>query len=183
MQTLAWGVIGLFMLGMVIFPWMFIVAIPLLLVTAFVLSPVAYFGWLGYQSLKVKKVFRVLVADDDEISIAPLYSALSRRPVEVFFVENGKDILKALKKHKFDMLFLDIMMPGLRGDSVLRVGERILESKRDKKIPVVFYTGNHDKVKGLMDEQFSLFNVRGIWAKTMSSSSLDKSLDQVFSVA
>ena len=46
-----------------------------------------------------------------------------------------------MKKRDFDMILLDIMMPGIDGFEVSRVHR---ESKRAKRIPVVFITSRDD---------------------------------------
>lgn len=171
------GLLVLFVLVLIATPWVVILALPLLLIASLVLSPVAFVLWNIYLSVRTTKPWRVLVADDDKISIAPLLSALTRRSVEVLFVQSGQDVLNALKKQDFDLMFLDMMMPGLNGESVLRIGEEMLDAKH--MTPVIFYTGHQESVQGLLNEKFNVFKVNGVWGKNMTFATLDQRLDQV----
>lgn len=175
------GTLVLLMSVLVAIPWMVIVAIPFILVGGLAISPGVYIVWSVFKKLQSPKSLRVLVADDDKVSTAPLLAALAHRRVEVLFVENGFEALGALKEQKFDMLFLDMMMPGLSGAGVLREGEHTLSSRQTT--PVIFYTGHQENTTDVLSEKFNLFKVNGVWGKNLSVPALDRRLEQVFAVA
>jgi two-component system response regulator ResD len=89
---------------------------------------------------------RVLVADDDE-SIAELVRLyLAKQGYEVELAHTGSQVLARLKDASFDLLVLDIMMPGASGLQVLR------ELRQYSDLPVIFLTARSmdiDKIAGL----------------------------------
>jgi len=89
---------------------------------------------------------RVLVADDDE-SIAELVRLyLSRQGYDVELAGTGTQVMARLKDAAFDLLLLDIMMPGASGLQVLR------ELRAYSELPVIFLTARSmdiDKIAGL----------------------------------
>ncbi|WP_338462540.1 response regulator [Synechococcus elongatus IITB7] len=63
---------------------------------------------------------RLLVADDNEINRDVLQRRLSRLGHDVICVASGQEALTLLAQEPFDLLFLDVMMPGLTGFEVLQ---------------------------------------------------------------
>lgn len=63
---------------------------------------------------------RLLVADDNEINRDVLQRRLRRLGHEVVCVASGQEALNQLAQQPFDLLFLDVMMPGLTGFEVLQ---------------------------------------------------------------
>lgn len=51
---------------------------------------------------------------------------------------NGRDAVKALKKHQIDLLFLDVQMPGLSGFDVLA-------RMQDERLPYVIFVTAYDR--------------------------------------
>jgi two-component system response regulator ResD len=89
---------------------------------------------------------RVLVADDDEniAELVRLYLAKQGYEVELAF--SGSQVQARLKEAGFDLLVLDIMMPGANGLQVLR------ELRQYSDLPVIFLTARSmdiDKIAGL----------------------------------
>lgn len=89
---------------------------------------------------------RILIIEDDQ-SIAELqkdYLEVAGFKVELY--GNGEEGLKAIRDNTYDLLILDVMLPGLDGLEILR---RI---KDDKDIPVLLVSAKKeeiDKIKGL----------------------------------
>ena len=76
---------------------------------------------------------RILIAEDDKISQRLLHDTLARFG-ECVTVDNGTDafskVTEAIEGEKrFDMIFLDIMMPGLDGQDALKKIREFEESK------------------------------------------------------
>jgi len=64
---------------------------------------------------------RMLIVDDEQETSAALKEFLVRRfECEVSVANNGEDGLKLLKEGKFDLLLLDIRMPGISGMDILK---------------------------------------------------------------
>ena len=89
---------------------------------------------------------KILIIEDDT-SIAELQKDyLEVAGFEVSIYANGLDGLSAFRENEFDLLILDIMLPGMDGLDVLR------SLKEDKDIPVLLVSAKKeeiDKIKGL----------------------------------
>jgi len=66
------------------------------------------------------KSAHILVVDDEEIMRDSCYQILTEMGHHVVCVENGHDALNQIKKEIFDVIILDLKMPGLSGMDVLR---------------------------------------------------------------
>lgn len=90
---------------------------------------------------------KLLIAEDDNELRAYLRASLMASGFVVDAVANGVNVLAYLKSSSYDLLILDVMMPGMDGLEVLR---RIRTS--DNQVPVLMLSGRHlveDRVKGL----------------------------------
>ena len=78
---------------------------------------------------------RVLLVDDSRLSRTVIRDILLKKDLDVYEAECGTDCLKQVKKHGFDLIFIDQHMPGMNGDETLR---RLLEDGSiGKEVPVV----------------------------------------------
>ncbi len=75
---------------------------------------------------------RILIAEDDPVLAEALSSTLRRSGYAVDWVENGRQADAALGVNEFDLLILDITLPGLCGFDVLK---RL--RARDSRLPVL----------------------------------------------
>ena len=88
----------------------------------------------------------VVVVEDDTVILNTLAYNLSRQGFGVQKATNGTEALKLVRKHRPDLILLDIMLPG---ESGIRVCERIREE--DREIVIIMITAKdaeEDKVKG-----------------------------------
>jgi len=77
----------------------------------------------------------LLVVDDNEDNRYTLTMRLKREGYEhVAEVENGIDALAYLEEHPVDLVFLDVMMPGMSSYEVL---ERMQADDQLREIPVI----------------------------------------------
>ena len=69
-----------------------------------------------------EKKIRILIADDHPIVRAGFKQVLSDTPDLVVADEagNGQEVLEFLKKKKYDVVLLDISMPGKNGLEILK---------------------------------------------------------------
>ncbi len=63
---------------------------------------------------------RILIADDEKNIRFTLAHALERSGYEIATAVNGEDALKQMEAAEFDLLLLDLRMPGMDGMEVLR---------------------------------------------------------------
>ena len=63
---------------------------------------------------------RVLICDDEPYIVESVSYVVRRAGFEVVTAEDGDAALAAAYREKPDLIFLDIMMPGLSGDEVCR---------------------------------------------------------------
>ena len=85
--------------------------------------------------------FSVLVVDDSEMNRDLLSRRLSKMNLELFEAANGEEALQAMKKHSFDLVLLDIMMPVMDGYETL---ERMQNDQDTQRIPVIMITALDD---------------------------------------
>lgn len=82
---------------------------------------------------------RILVVDDEMDFVLSVKKNLEARgDFQVFECPNSEAALILAKKMKPDVIFLDIMMPGLTGPEV---AERLRAQEETEAIPIVFITG------------------------------------------
>lgn len=85
---------------------------------------------------------KVLVVDDEPLVRRSLEKALQLRKHHVLLAEDGRKGMEVWLKEKPDLVFLDILMPGLSGLQVLKeIGDR----KTGKVILMSAYSGVHDQ--------------------------------------
>jgi len=76
-------------------------------------------GWYSYRMSKERSA-RILVADDDPVSLQFLVAALRDLDGEITGVSSGGAALAACQSTSFDLLLLDRRMPDLGGAPLLR---------------------------------------------------------------
>jgi DNA-binding response OmpR family regulator len=84
---------------------------------------------------------KLLVVDDNEMNRDMLSRRLSRRKHTVITAENGQQALDLIDKESFDVILLDIMMPGISGIEVLKI---IRQSYSASELPVIMVTAKGD---------------------------------------
>lgn len=70
--------------------------------------------------------FNVLVVDDEEDFLETIVNRLKKRKIDTVGVKSGEEALELLKKKQFDVVILDIKMPGgMDGIETLREIKKI----------------------------------------------------------
>ena len=85
--------------------------------------------------------FKVLVVDDDPLARRAVVCALQMAFEKPEAVENGEAALALAAGKPFDVIFLDVQMPGMDGFAVCK---KIREFDANGKTPIVFITGHAD---------------------------------------
>ena len=87
---------------------------------------------------------KILVVEDDPAVRDVVEHALSREGMETATVENGEEALERLRGEPFDLVVLDVMLPGVDGISVCR--ELRADGGENGDIPVVMLTARDDEI-------------------------------------
>ena len=83
----------------------------------------------------------LLVVDDNEMNRDMLSRRLSRHGHTVVTAGNGQESLELIEQQPFDLILLDIMMPGISGIEVLKT---IRQSYSASELPVIMVTAKGD---------------------------------------
>jgi len=81
----------------------------------------------------------VLIVDDEDEVRTLLYEVVTGKGYKAIAVENGERALEELKKHEFNLIFLDLVLPGLSGVEVLR---HVKASEMEPVVAVITGYGN-----------------------------------------
>ncbi|MBC8417990.1 MAG: response regulator [Pseudomonadota bacterium] len=88
---------------------------------------------------------RVLLVDDEEEFVQALAERLSIRDYDVTTSLSGEDAVEKLRHYNFDVVILDVRMPGMDGTEVLH------EMKRIKPLTEVIMLTGHATVESAID--------------------------------
>jgi two-component system, cell cycle response regulator len=97
-----------------------------------------------------QKSIRVLVADDSLAVRRQMKMEFDMLNADLSLVEDGEAAIKAAQSDSYDIIFLDVVMPGIDGYAVCK---NIRRSKLNKNTPVVMLTSRSskfDKLKGVL---------------------------------
>ncbi len=96
-----------------------------------------------------KQSMSILIVDDEPKNIQLVGSILKEEGFDVEFALSGEEALDWTESKAFDLLLLDIMMPGIGGYEVCR---RLSSDDRSANISIIFFTAMGkavDEAKGL----------------------------------
>lgn len=97
--------------------------------------------------------FRVLIVDDELDFLETIVKRLKRRKIDATGVSSGKDALRILQEQHFDVVILDIRMPGMDGLETLK------ELKRTMPLmEVILLTGHASVESGMQGMQLGAFD-------------------------
>lgn len=95
---------------------------------------------------------KVLVVDDEETVCRSIRQALVREGYDIDVALSGEEALKMEDKKKYDVILVDLMMPGLNGMDLLKSLKAMSPS-----VPVVMITGYPTMKTTLQAMQFGAF--------------------------
>lgn len=98
----------------------------------------------------MKETGTLLVVDDNELNRDLLSRRLVQRGYDVINAENGQSALNQLLERKFDLVLLDIQMPGIDGVAVLKL---IRKTYSMTDLPVIMVTarGETEDIVGALE--------------------------------
>jgi sigma-B regulation protein RsbU (phosphoserine phosphatase) len=88
----------------------------------------------GHDFIAAAKAAKILIVDDQEENCAVLQRRLEKEGHACIAVHDGETALDRLAAEPFDLVLLDIMMPGIDGREVLR---RIKTDEKLRHLPVI----------------------------------------------
>lgn len=95
-------------------------------------------NFLSTQQKKIGESAVLIVDDEDEVRTL-LYEVVTGKGYKAIAVENGERALEELKKHEFNLIFLDLVLPGLSGVEVL---QHVKASEMEPVVTVITGYGN-----------------------------------------
>jgi two-component system, OmpR family, response regulator len=96
---------------------------------------------------------KVLLVDDERDFLETMWKRLEKRKFLICGAENGISALELIEQQPFDVVVLDVMMPGLDGIETLR------EIKRNKPlIEVIMLTGHASLESGIEGMKLGAFD-------------------------
>ncbi|MDQ6656020.1 MAG: response regulator [Verrucomicrobiota bacterium] len=104
-------------------------------------SLAALFAQAGRAQSEFANTPRILVVDDEIISRETICSALERAKMTARSFDDSLAALQTLEQEQFDLIFLDVEMPGLTG---FELCVKIRETTANASTPVVFVTAHSD---------------------------------------
>ncbi len=99
------------------------------------------------------KKARVLIVDDEEAFANNIAKLISKRGYDIKAVYNGQSAIEALDEMDFDVIILDLKMPGLDGLATLK----IIKGKKPG-VEVIILTGHGSMDSGIDGIQLGAFD-------------------------
>jgi phosphoserine phosphatase RsbU/P len=137
------------------------------------------------NNIEIDKSASVLVVDDNPKNLQVLCGLLQKEGIEVEFALDGIAALGWLEKKSFDLVLLDIMMPGMDGFEVCTI---IKKNPLICDIPIIFITAKTDSesiIKGFgiggVDYIAKPFIPSELMARVRSQVSIKKSKEKIIS--
>jgi twitching motility two-component system response regulator PilH len=87
-------------------------------------------------------IHKVLICDDSQTDLMNLRNALQSTNCVLITATSGEEAVKKAKSEKPDVIFLDIVMPGMDGFAACRA---LRDDPETKNIPVIFVSTKHQK--------------------------------------
>lgn len=89
---------------------------------------------------------RILIIDDDRELCTLIKRSVEMERIEADFCNSGREGLQKLKEERYQLVILDVMMPGMDGFETME------EIRKESSLPILMFTSKNDsasKVRGL----------------------------------
>jgi len=112
--------------------------------------------------------FRVLIVDDELDLLETLVKRLKRRGIDATGIDSGIKALALLEEEQFDVVILDVRMPGMDGIETLK------EMKKKRPLmEVIMLTGHGSVESGVQGMQYGAFDY------VMKPANIDELLEKI----
>ena len=91
------------------------------------------------QRVNARSGMRVLIIDDSSTVVATLRRMLEQNGYEVIEALDGEKGVELATENPPDLIFLDIILPGINGFAALR---QLRRHERTREVPVIMMSGN-----------------------------------------
>ncbi|HWZ29555.1 MAG TPA: response regulator, partial [Gemmatimonadales bacterium] len=92
-----------------------------------------------HSMAEARRSLRILLAEDNPVNQQVAATMLRKRGHQVDVVDNGREAVDAVAKHKYDVVLMDIQMPELDG---LEATKEIRATKKGAHLPIVALTAH-----------------------------------------
>jgi two-component system, OmpR family, response regulator len=96
---------------------------------------------------------RILLVDDEAAFTSNMSKILSRRGYDVSAVNDGESAVKAIEDEEYDVVILDLRMPGMDGMAALKVMKR-----KRPLMEVIILTGHGSVESGIQGMNLGAFD-------------------------
>ena len=112
-------------------------------------------SWIMKKAIRRQRVSftaedaRILIVDDSSVNLKVAQSLLKKTKIKIDAVQSGKEALELVRRHEYDVIFLDHLMPEMDGPQTLaKMNE--MEGNLSAGKPVISLTSN--VAQGLREE-------------------------------
>ena len=101
------------------------------------------------MTASISQTARILVVDDEPDLVELVTYNLTREGFRIVSASDGEEALDKIKDESFDLIILDLMLPGLQGTELCRI---IRNNPKTDSIPIIMLTAKvdvMDKIQGL----------------------------------
>ncbi len=86
--------------------------------------------------------FRVLLTEDNEVNVLMVEAMLAGSGCVLDIAANGEAALSKFQVGRYDLILMDVQMPGIDGHQATREIRRIEAAARSKPVPVIALTAH-----------------------------------------
>jgi CheY-like chemotaxis protein len=100
----------------------------------------------------------ILIAEDNYINQKLLLDVLATQGYKCDAVSNGYEVIETVQKKKYDLILMDIQMPGMSGEETMKQVREMKQEESPKIIAVTAYAMADDRdklIEGGMDGYIS----------------------------
>ena len=115
---------------------------------------------------------RVLLVDDEVAFTTNMSKILARRGFEVRAVNDGESAVEAIEDEEYDVVILDLRMPGMDGMAALKVMKR-----KRPLLEVIILTGHGSVESGIQGMNLGAFDYA---MKPIQISELQEKIEEAF---
>ena len=94
-----------------------------------------------YEQILTAPEAKILVVDDNEMNLLVVRKLLHKTQIQITEAMGGAEALELMRKERFDVIFLDHMMPDMDGIETLKLA-KAMEDNMSKDAPIIALTAN-----------------------------------------